>query len=511
MNKVDSKPLVRRYHQASWDEPVIFELDREGQIGVEMPAPDPALPAYDAPECLRRKAPPALPRVSQPRVLRHFLRLSQENLGADLNPEIGQGTCTMKYSPVVHERAARDARLTELHPLQQDADAQGILAIQYRLQRMLCEISGLDACTLQPQSGSQALMTMLSIVRAYHESRGDAARDEVIVTTFSHPSAAAAAIVKGYAVKTVRPRADGYPDFVHFQELVSARTAAFLCANPEDTGLYNGDIARFTALAKAQGALCAYDQANANGLFGVTRAGDAGFDLCFFNLHKSFSAPHGCGGPGTGAVCVSGALEDFLPSPRIVCENGAYMRREQGGASARKVRMFQGAAQAAFKAYLWLMSLGAEGLRDVADTAVLNNRYLYQKVLTIDGVDAPFDPAAPRVEQARYSLEKVCRETGVTAEQIGLRMADYGLHFWTSHHPFIVPQPMTLEPTESPSRDDLDEYAATLAHVVSEARTDPELVRTAPHRCAVHKNDESSLDDPAQWAVTWRAYLRKFQ
>ncbi len=517
MKKIERNDGPRQYHAPRWNEPVIFELDNPAYCGIEAAKPDADMlravgqPEAGVPAGLLRKKAPALPRINQQRVLRHYLRLSQEVLGADFNVEIGQGTCTMKYSPVVNERIVSTPKLMEMHPLQPDETAQGILEIMWRMQRALAEISGMDEATLQPQSGSQALLTMASMIRAKQDALGHPEKDELITTLFSHPSAAASAIVKGFKIKTVQPRADGYPDFEHLKTLVGPRTAGFIAANPEDTGLYNADICRFTALIHENGGFCGYDQANANGLFGVTRAREAGFDICFFNLHKSFSTPHGCGGPGTGAVACTAEMAPCLPLPRVVQE-GQYILYD-GGAdenlSIGKVRMFQGVPQVAAKAFAWVMSLGAEGLYEVAKIASLNNNYLYKKVLEIPGFSVPFPKGQQRIEQTRYSLEGLCKETGVTSGDVGLRMGDFGLHYWTSHHPFIVPEPMTLEPTESTAKEDLDEYVQALAFIAEEARTAPEVVKTAPHNQSAHRNIEEPLDDPDEWAITWRMYQKR--
>ena len=517
MKQIERINTPRAFHQAKWNEPIIFELDSPGQVGVEFPPPDPDMrketsgPFRGIPNAAWRKRPPVLPRIGQARVLRHYLRLSQECLGADLNVEIGQGTCTMKFNPPINERITRTPKLSELHPLQPVDTMQGLLEILYRTQSMLAEISGMDAVCLQPQSGSQALMTLSAIIRAKHAAAGHPERNELITTVFSHPSAAASAIVMGFTVRTVRARADGYPDFEHFRSLVGPKTAGFICANPEDTGLYNPEIARFTALVHENGGVCGYDQANANGLFGVTRAREAGFDMCFFNLHKSFATPHGCGGPGTGAVAVTSALSRFLPGPSVSIDGDQYVLAPAAPDSIGKVRMFFGVPQVAVKAYAWMRSLGADGLYTVAKTAALNNAYLYRRLVSAPGITAPFDPASQRVEQARYSLADLKTETGVSSEDVQRRMCDFGLHYWTSHHPFIVPEPMTLEPTESPSKEDLDEYADTLLHILQEAKENPELVRTAPHCSTVHRNEDAALDDPSQWAITWRMYLKNKQ
>ena len=510
------KPNPRRFHQARWDEPIIFELSREGQRGILVPEVDHEIreQAGDVlaslPAKMRRKQPPSLPELAQPQVLRHYVRLSQENLGADFNVDVGQGTCTMKYNPKVNEQLARSPKLADLHPLQDEGTVQGILEVMYRFEQILKEISGLDRFSLQPGAGSAAIYANVSIIRAYHQSRGDAGqRDEIITTIFSHPSNAACARTAGYEVITLYPDDDGYPDLQALKAAVSERTAGLLITNPEDTGIFNPRITEFVDLVHQAGGLCAYDQANANGILGITRAREAAFDLCHFNLHKTFSAPHGCGGPGSGVVGVTQDLARFLPAPVVTYADGRYYLDQNRPDSIGKIGMWYGNAAAILKAYAWVMSLGAKGLREVAEIAVLNNNYLLNKMLQIPGVSAPYARGKHRIEQVRYSWQELAEETGVHSEEIGLRAADFGLHYWTSHHPFVVPEPCTLEPTESYSRDELDEYAATLAHVAGEARTDPVLVKTAPHNSTIHTIDHAPLDDPSRWAITWRAYVRK--
>jgi glycine dehydrogenase subunit 2 len=509
------KPRPRRFHQARWDEPIVFELSRPGRRGVLLPPVDQEIrrqvgnPAGELPEALRRRVPPALPELSQNQVLRHYARLSQETLGADLNIDVGQGTCTMKYSPKVNDRLARTPRLAELHPLQDEATVQGILEIMYRLEGMIREISGMDRVTLQPGAGSAAIYANVCMIRACQAARGQGHRDQVITTIFSHPSNAAAARVAGYEVITLYPDTEGYPDLDALKTAVSARTAALLITNPEDTGIFNPRIAEFVRVVHDAGGLCAYDQANANGILGITRAREAGFDLCHFNLHKTFSTPHGCGGPAAGACGVSAELAPFLPVPTVECRDGRYRLDYDRPQSIGKVRPFYGVAPNLVRAYAWIMSLGAEGLRRVAEIAVLNNNYLLDRVLRIRGVSAPYAPGGRRIEQVRYSWEQLARETGVHSEDIEIRVADFGMHYWTSHHPFVVPEPMTLEPTESYSREELDEYAAVLGQISDEAYADPAVVKTAPHHSTVHRTRQEAFDDPDEWAITWRAYLRK--
>jgi glycine dehydrogenase subunit 2 len=512
----DGRLNLRRYHQAKWDEPVIFELSREGQRGILVPQVEQGIRdevgdvLATLPDEMRRKEPPKLPELSQPQVLRHYVRLSQENLGADFNIDVGQGTCTMKYSPKVHDQLAALPGIAALHPLQDEETVQGILELMYNFEQILKEISGLDRFSLQPGAGSAAIYTNASIIRAYHESRGEAEqRDEMITTIFSHPSNAACAQTAGYKIITLYPDEDGYPDLEALKAAVSERTAGLMITNPEDTGIYNPKIAEFVQVVHDAGGLCAYDQANANGILGITRAREAGFDLCHFNLHKTFSTPHGCGGPGAGVVGATEDLARFLPVPLVAFDGERYSLDWDQPDSIGKIAPWYGNASVVLKAYAWAMSLGAEGLRQVAEIAVLNNNYLLTHMLKIRGLSAPYARGKRRIEQVRYSWQELAEETGVHSEELGLRAADFGTHYWTSHHPFVVPEPCTLEPTESYSKEELDEYLDIMAHVAEEAYTDPEKVKMAPHNSTIHTVEHEPFDDPAQWAPTWRAYQKK--
>jgi len=462
------------------------------------------------PRNMRRRQLPKLPELSQSRVLRHFIRLSQETLGTDLNIDVGQGTCTMKYSPKINEQLVRMPQMTEIHPLQDEETVQGILEVLYKFEQILKEVSGLDQFSLQPGAGSQAIYANASIIRAYHETRGEAdQRNEIITTIFSHPSNAACAKTAGFKIITLYPDEKGYPDLEAFKAAVSERTAGLMITNPEDTGIFNPNIEEIVKVVHEAGGLCSYDQANANGILGITRAREPSFDLCHFNLHKSFSAPHGCGGSAVGAMGVTKELAKFLPVPVIEFDGSKYRLNYDRPESIGKVRSFYGVAPVVLKAYAWVMNLGAEGLKEVAEVAVLNNNYLLKKVLEIRGVSAPYAKGKRRIEQVRYSWEKLTRDTGIHSEEIGIRAADFGVHYWTSHHPFIVPEPCTLEPTESYSKSDLDEYVEILRQVSHEAYTNPKLVKTAPHNSTIHKIHHAPLDDPSQWAMTWRAYRKK--
>ncbi len=510
---------MRRFHQASWDEPIIHELSVPGERGILVPQVEEEIadavgnPISRIPEALRRTEPPRLPGVSEHRVLQHYLRLSQETLGEHLNVDVGQGTCTMKYNPPINERFATSPKLTELHPFQDGSTVQGILEIMYKLDLFLREISGLERFSLQPGGGSHAIYAMACMVRAYFADRGEE-RDEVITTLFSHPSDAAAPRVKGFRPIVIPPDQDGLPDIGALKRAVSERTAALFITNPEDTGIFNPKIAEFTGIVHEAGGLCCYDQANANGILGITRAREAGFDMTFFNLHKTFASPHGCGGPGSGALGAAGEIADYLPVPLVGYDAGQdrYFLDYDLPKSIGKVKDFYGVIPAIVRAYAWIMSLGEEGLRAVAETAVLNNNYLLHKLQKVRGMSAPFAPGRHRIEQVRYSFEELARDTGVHTTDIQRRVADFGAHYWTSHEPWYVPEPVTLEPTESYSKDELDEYARIIEQIVSEAYTDPDRVRTAPHRSTIGKvTDHSHFEDPGKWALTWRGYRKKYK
>lgn len=516
-NDVDGRPKRPSYRQAKWDEPLIFELSEPGRRGLHLPAMDEEISVAAAealdemPERLQRSEPPRLPELSQVEVLRHYLRLSQETLGAGLVADMGMATATMKYNPIVNEQLLRTPALLGLHPRQPDHTVQGILEIMYELEKVLCEISGMSKFTFQPRAGSAGIYTNASIIRAHHESLGQLdQRDEIITTVFSHPSDAACPATAGFKVITLYPDSKtGYPSVEALKEALSDRTAGIMLTNPDDTGIYNPHIAEFVDLVHEAGGLCAYDQANANGLLGVARAGDAGFDLCHFNLHKTFSTPHASGGPATGAVGVSEELARFLPAPTV--ERGAdgfhldYDRPEAIG----RIGMFHGVAANFVRAYAWAMAHGAEGMKTVAEVAALNNNYLMKKILEIEGVSAPYAEGLPRIDQVRYSWKELAESTGFGVEDLARRAADLGIHFFLSHHPFVVKEPATIEPTESYTDRDLDLHAETWRQMSLEARDQPGMIEEAPHEAPIGQIDESVLEDPERWAMTWRAYRRK--
>ena len=508
---------VELFHAARWNEPLIMGMSSPGERGVIPPAVDPAIAkatgdvAGKLPASVRRKRAPALPEVSQPQVLRHYIRLSQMCMGADVTSDM-MGTCTIKYSPKVHEQVVRQPWVWDLHPLQDDDSIQGILEVMYRFERMMCEIAGMDAFTFEAGSGAQGIYTNACLIRKYHKARGEGdRRTEMLTTASSHPADAAAPAVAGYRVITLMPGRRGFPEVGAVKAALSERTAGLMMTNPEDTGIYNPHIEEIVALVHEAGGLCAYDQANGNGMLGIVRAGDTGFDLCQFNLHKTFSAPHGAIGQGCAPVGVKKALVPFLPGPVVTFDGKRYRITGERREAIERIRIFLGNVQTIIKAYAWVMSLGPEGLKAVAETAVLNSNYLLEKIRKLKGVTIPWpENNYHRMEQIRYSMEKVHQDTGVGAHDVMWRMIDYGVqHFMLSHHPMLVAEPFTIEPGESYSVDELDEYVEILRRVIDEAYRDPEIVKTAPHRSSVTKVDERGIDQPGTWAFTYRAFQGK--
>lgn len=465
------------------------------------------------PERIRRAAPPGLPELSEPEVVRHFIRLSQETYGVDSGINVGVGTCTMKYSPKVNEALVRSAKLADLHPLQDEKNVQGVLEILYTFERQLCEISGMDNFSLQPRGGAHAVFTNARIIDAYHRENGERAqRDEIVTTVLSHPCNAASPAAAGFKVRTIYPDMEtGVPDIEEFKGAVSKHTAGLMITDPYDTGVFDTNLGEYIKIVHEAGGLVAIDQANVNSVLGRLRIGDLGADLCQFNLHKSFSTPHASGGPGCSPIGVKGALAEYLPVPLVAYDGRDYHLDYNRPKSIGKVAEFYGVIPNVVRAFAWILSMGEEGLLETSGTAILNNNYLIRKLARIRGVALPWSRNFPlRLQEARFSLEALKKETGIGVEEFNRRVVDYGIQrLFTSHEPWIVPEPFTPEPSESSSKADLDSFAEVLKLVCEEARTDPAVFTDAPHNCSVGQVDLRAASDPSRWAMTWRAYLRK--
>jgi glycine dehydrogenase subunit 2 len=503
-----STPL-HRYHAAVWDEPLVMELSAPGRRGALPPGPMDPGTAIDVPAALRRTAPPELPEVAEPDVLRHYLHLAQETMGM-LGISLF-GTCTMKYNPRVNERLAALPEVAEIHPHQDDSTVQGLLEIVHRMDLSLRELSGMDRFVFQAGGGAAAAYLHTTVTRAYHQSRGElSTRRDVITTQQAHPCNPATAAAAGFNVITLPMEADGYPSLDALRAVVSERTASLMINNPDDMGIYNPHIKEWVDIVHDAGGLCFYDHANFNGVMGRIRAAEIGFDACMFMLHKTFGVPKGGGGPAVGAYGCTADLARFLPGPLVEFDGSGYARRENPEGVGR-VREFLGNVHQVVKAYSWVLAMGADGIREAADLSVLANNYMETRLLAIPGVTKAYPQLTQhRLEMTRYSLGEYTQQTGVTAVDVQNRMADFGIDaMWLSHEPWIVPEPFTPEAGETWSLEDIDYWIDVLAHVLDEGRRNPRLVKSAPHNQAVTQLDGSGLDDPARWATTWRAYQRK--
>jgi glycine dehydrogenase subunit 2 len=507
---------LRRYHAAVWDEPLVTELSRPGARGIEIaPVEDEIAAAVGEPPALvdpavRRAAPPELPELSEPEVLRHYLHLSQETLGM-MGISLF-GTCTMKYNARVADAVTALPQVRDVHPLQDAGTLQGILEIVYRLEQALCELSGMDRFVFQPGGGADAAYLHACVTRAYHASRGELdRRDEVVTSIQAHPCNPATAAAAGFHVVTLPLEENGSPSLAALEAAVSERTAALMIGNPDDMGIYNPEIAEWVRVVHEAGGLCFYDHANFNGVMGKIRASELGFDACMFMLHKTFGGPKAGGGPAVGAYGCTERLAPFLPGPLVGFDGERFRLDEGGPESIGRVREFLGNVPLLVRAYAWIRAMGAGGIDQASDLSVLVNNYMERRLLRIRGVTRSHPHlTAHRLEMTRYSLGRLAEQTGVTAVDVQNRMVDFGVDaFWLSHEPWLVPEPFTPEAGEMWTKEDVDYWIDVLEHVCGEAYSDPDLVKTAPHNQVVHQLDPAGLDDPERWATTWRAYRRK--
>jgi glycine dehydrogenase subunit 2 len=371
----------------------------------------------------------------------------------------------------------------------------------------------MDAFSFQPGGGAQAVYSNASILKAYHTDRGEGAeRNEIITTALSHPVNAASPHTKGFKVITLMPDGEtGYPSIDALKAVVSEKTAGMFITNPEDTGIFNPHVKEMVDIVHEAGGLCIADIADANGLFGISRAKEVGYDMCHYNLHKAFSSPHGCMGPCCGAQGVRDFLVKYLPVPLVRFDGEKYYLDYDRPESIGKVRKFYGVIATVLRAYAWIIAIGAEGLKEVSELSILNNNYLMKRLLTeVKGISVPWAEGQPRMEQVRYSWQKLKEDTGVGTDDVDRRCTDYGLQgYFQSHHPWIIPEPFTPEPNETYSKMEIDEYANIFKKISEEAYENSELVRTAPHNAPISLIPKEAITNPEDLIVTWRVYKRK--
>jgi glycine dehydrogenase subunit 2 len=453
---------------------LIYERSRSGRRGIEVPRPD--LPVPPVPEGLARREPPRLPELSEPEVLRHFTELSTRNFGIDTG-FYPLGSCTMKYNPRVNERLVNLAGFRNLHPLVEDDAAQGALELEWRLEDVLRELTGLDAVSLQPAAGSQGELTGLLLMRAYFDDRGEGAqRRKIVIPDSAHGTNPASVTMAGYELTHVSTDARGNIDLADLRRKVDAETAGLMLTNPSTLGLFDESIEQIRDIFRAAGALMYYDGANLNAVCGISRPGDMGFDIVHINLHKTFSQPHGGGGPGGGPIAVRASLEPFLPVPRIARDGDRFRLDYERPKSIGKVRGFSGPFGVFVRSYAFMRAWGP-ALREMSEVAVLNANYLLARLK--DAYDLPFDRLC--MHEFVLSARTLKHEHGVTALDIAKRLMDYGFHPPTVYFPLIVPEALMIEPTETETKETLDAFVEAMLAIVREAGDDPDALKSAPH------------------------------
>ncbi|MCS7171979.1 MAG: aminomethyl-transferring glycine dehydrogenase subunit GcvPB [Armatimonadetes bacterium] len=468
------------------DFPLVFERSTPGRRAHGLPEPDvPEVPLDElVPEWARRRTPPALPEVSELEVVRHYTLLSHRNFSIDQG-FVPLGSCTMKYNPKLHEEVARFEGYSRLHPYTPEELAQGALRLMFELGEELRELTGMDAVTFQPAAGAHGELTALLMIRAYFAHRGEY-RTKVLVPDSAHGTNPASARMAGYGVVTVPSDNRGNMDLRQLEAALGPDVAAVMLTNPNTLGLFEEHVDRIAELAHAHGAQMYLDGANLNAMLGITRPGDQGFDVMHTNLHKTFSTPHGGGGPGACALLVKRHLEPFLPVPVVRREQDRYLLEWERPQSIGRVRAFYGNFGTLVRAYAYLRTLGAEGLRAVAEHAVLHANYLRVRLAPYYRI--PYDRVCKHEFVASGIRQK--QTSGVTTKDIAKRLLDYGFHAPTVYFPLTVEEALMIEPTETESLQVLNAFAEAMMVIDREARENPEVVKTAPHSMPVRRLDE---------------------
>ncbi|MDA8337114.1 MAG: aminomethyl-transferring glycine dehydrogenase subunit GcvPB [Peptococcaceae bacterium] len=463
--------------------PLIFEMGAPGRRAFSLPGGD--VPEAVLPAGLRRETPPRLPEVSEGELVRHFTTLSNLNFGVDTG-FYPLGSCTMKYNPKVFEVVARLPGLSGLHPYLPEELAQGALRIIHELERYLAEIAGLARVTMQPAAGAHGELVGVLLIRAYHESRGNP-RQKILIPDSAHGTNPATAAMAGYEVVTLPSDARGGIDVGALEKAMDDTVAGLMLTNPNTLGLFDENIDVITGLVHGKGGLLYYDGANANAVMGYSRPGDMGFDVVHFNLHKTFATPHGGGGPGAGPVAVTAELAPYLPVPLVDFDGESYRLNYDLPRSIGRVRSFYGNFGVLVKAYAYIRSMGAAGLKQAAGDAVLNANYVMRHLQ--EYFDLPFDRACKH--EFVLSGKRQKEKNGVRTLDMAKRLMDYGFHPPTVYFPLIVEEAMMIEPTETESKETLDRFIGACAAVANEARDEPEKVHGAPHTTPFGRMDET--------------------
>ncbi|MCB7068734.1 aminomethyl-transferring glycine dehydrogenase subunit GcvPB [Caldibacillus sp. 210928-DFI.2.22] len=467
--------------------PLIFEISKPGRIGYSLPEID--VPETDIdrllPEDYIRTEEPELPEVSELDIIRHYTALSKRNHGVD-SGFYPLGSCTMKYNPKINEDVARLPGFAHIHPLQDESSVQGALELMYDLMGHLKEITGMDEVTLQPAAGAHGEWTGLMLIRAYHEANGDFHKTKVIIPDSAHGTNPASATVAGFETITVKSNEFGLVDIDDLKRVVGSDTAALMLTNPNTLGLFEENIEEMAEIVHAVGGKLYYDGANLNAIMGKARPGDMGFDVVHLNLHKTFTGPHGGGGPGSGPVGVKKELIPFLPKPVLVKKNNEFCFDYDRPQSIGRIKPFYGNFGINVRAYTYIRTMGPDGLRQVTENAVINANYMMRSLAPY--YDLPYDRHCKHEFVISGRRQK---KLGVRTLDIAKRLLDFGFHPPTIYFPLNVEESMMIEPTETESKETLDAFIETMIQIAKEAEENPEIVQEAPHTTVVGRLDET--------------------
>jgi glycine dehydrogenase subunit 2 len=461
---------------------LIYEKSRPGRRAGKVPVPD--LPVPEVPSGLRRARPPRLPEVPENEIVRHFTALADRNFGIDTG-FYPLGSCTMKHNPRVNERVVALPGFRDLHPLQEDEAAQGALELMWRLQEILAEVAGLPGVTIQPAAGSQGELTGLMLMRAYFDDRGEHDRRVIITADTAHGTNPASVTMAGFELAKVATTERGNLDLDDLRAKVDERTAGLMLTNPSTLGLFDEGIEEVAEIFHGRGALLYYDGANLNAVVGRSRPGDMGFDIVHYNLHKTFSQPHGGGGPGGGPVAVRASIEPFLPAPLVVRDGDVLRLDHDRPKSIGRVRGYAGPFGVFVRSYAFMRAYGPE-LRAMSETAVLNANYLLARLR--DAYELPYDRLC--MHEFVLSARRLKREHGVTALDVAKALMDRGIHPPTIYFPLVVPEALMIEPTETETKERLDDFVDAMREIAELAASDPERLHAAPLTRPVRRLDE---------------------
>jgi len=464
---------------------LIFELSKEGKVGTNLPKLDIEQEKLNIPDSYLRQEEPELPEVSEVDIIRHYTELSRRNHGLD-NGFYPLGSCTMKYNPKINEDIAQLDGFTEIHPYAPEELSQGALEVLYSMDKILCEITGMDRVSMQPAAGAHGELTGLMIIKAYHESRGDKKRDKIIIPDSAHGTNPATVSMVGYKTIEVKSNNNGGVDIDSLKQVVGEDTAGLMLTNPNTLGLFDQNIIQISRIIHDAGGLLHYDGANLNAIMGITRPGDMGFDVVHLNLHKTFSTPHGGGGPGSGPIGVKKHLEPFLPIPLIEKNGEKYLFNYDRVQSIGKMKAFYGNFNVILKAYAYVLTMGAEGLKTASEIAVLNANYLMSKLQ--EKYNLPYSRFCMH-EFVLAGLKE--KKEGVSTLDVAKRLLDFGIHPPTIYFPLIVKEAIMIEPTESESKETLDHFVNVMRTIAEEAVDNGELLKEAPYNTPVRRLNET--------------------